>query len=138
MLKKDAIIIIQDKLPEAYHFLPGSEYCMNIKTTGKDIIKNKHNFIILDSSNIDRIGEINLSLKVEKTGEGKAKLTTIDNNNNGKARVDYGTVSTKIVDGKKQIIVKGNEGTLYMTCLRSGMFNLKVDGMPASVDVIKK
>ena len=65
MLKKDAIIINQDRLPEVYRFLPGSENCMNIKTTGQDIIKNKHNFIILDSSNLDRIGEINLSLKAD-------------------------------------------------------------------------
>lgn len=65
-LKKNVKIINQDETPEIYQFLP---YVQEI-ISSKDISKDTHFdiepgtvLIVLDSSNLDRIGEINVDFK---------------------------------------------------------------------------
>lgn len=135
--------------------LPGFKSGDKFEIDGPLWYDGNGNFNRLDSSTIDLSfsmkvpgsadklfkivnGRVNLSLKVEKTPDNRIKLITTDNNNNGKTREDYGSISTKIVDGKKQYIISSNQGTLYMTCLKDGKFNLKIGDMPVSVDIIKK
>jgi len=61
--KKNVIILNHDKLPENYNFLPGSEACKKMKDTDRKIIEQVDLFILLDCSNLDRIGETTLFLK---------------------------------------------------------------------------
>ncbi|MDD4362719.1 MAG: bifunctional oligoribonuclease/PAP phosphatase NrnA [Atribacterota bacterium] len=69
-LKKDVLIINQDQLPEIYRFLPNTDKIICASETSFSYINNavtgKNNFkpvlIVLDSSNLDRIGNIFLDI----------------------------------------------------------------------------
>ena len=64
-LNKEAIIINQDDLPKIYDFLPGSQY-INNKNKNIEKVENTDIVIILDSSNINRIGDIQKLLYHQK------------------------------------------------------------------------
>ena len=57
-LKKKAIIVNHDTLPKIYNFLPGSRHCMHINDIEEDMPVNMKIALLLDSSNLNRTGEI--------------------------------------------------------------------------------
>lgn len=65
-LKKNVKIINQDNTPEIYQFLPYAQEIISSKDISKDSyfdIEPETVLIALDSSNLDRIGEINIDFK---------------------------------------------------------------------------
>jgi len=96
-LNKKSIILNQDKLPKIYHFLPESDKVYNLKENEFD--KKIYNVgIILDSSNIDRVGEIskildniNIIINIDhhKSNENYGNINYIDHSASSVGEIIY-------------------------------------------------
>lgn len=96
-LNKKSIILNQDKLPKIYHFLPGSNKVYNLKEDKFD--KKIYNVgIILDSSNIDRLGKIskildntNIVVNIDhhKSNENYGDINYIDYSSSSVGEIIY-------------------------------------------------
>ncbi|HDK27849.1 MAG TPA: bifunctional oligoribonuclease/PAP phosphatase NrnA, partial [Candidatus Atribacteria bacterium] len=96
-LNKKSIILNQDKLPKIYRFLPESDKVYNLKENEFD--KKIYNVgIILDSSNIDRIGKIskildniNIIINIDhhKSNENYGNINYIDHSASSVGEIIY-------------------------------------------------
>ena len=65
-LNKKAIIINQDDLPQIFDFLPNSRECMKNKYINNRLMENTEIAFVLDSSNLNRIGDVQNILQNKK------------------------------------------------------------------------
>ena len=96
-LNKKSIILNQDKLPKIYRFLPESDKVYNLKENEFDK-KISNVGIILDSSNIDRVGKIskildniNIIINIDhhKSNENYGNINYIDHSASSVGEIIY-------------------------------------------------